>query len=109
MDDPIDQENKRKLKLCVDVAQKLHDLSSNVTKALALKEPLQQAHAALIDIWKEAQSIPIFDKIMECRIGRQHVDSSIKLIADLAKQLDDGKIDFKKLKTPGNHTQRKFA
>lgn len=104
MDPKISDETSSKLNLCYEAALKLHELSSNAAIAQELKDSklLHRAHTALIDIWKEAQEGPIEDLSMEWSMGCQHVDSSIKLIAKLAQQLDDGKTDFQELKTSTN-------
>lgn len=104
MDPKISNENSSKLDLCKEAALKLLDLSSNAANVQELKDSklLHRTYRALIDIWEEAQEGPIADSSPEWIIGCKHINSSINLIGQLAKQLDEDKTDFQEVRTQNN-------
>lgn len=103
MDPSIYDENDNNLKLCFNAEMDLRDVKANAQK-LKDSKLLQQAHAALTDIWEKARSGPIESNI-EWDDCRRSVNHSINLIGTLAKQLDTGKFDFQELKTQDNRLQ----
>ena len=107
MDEAVRLENISMMNACDDAELRLRILRNNATQAQELNvypeqsQAIHQAHDALEGIWYKALPAPIGSQ-KEWNTCRRSVNDTIALIDAMAQQMDTGKFDFQKFKTPEN-------